>query len=60
MQSDGFAVSVAGTPGRLYLIQAATNLVDWFPLQTDASPFTLQDTNAAVAPQKFYRAWLAP
>jgi hypothetical protein len=60
MQSNAFEVSITGSPGRLYLVQASTNLVDWIPLETDASPFTLQDSNATGLPQRFYRARLVP
>ena len=55
-----FAVSVAGSPGRNYEIEASTNLLDWTLLQTDASPFTLQDSNTPAFPQRFYRARLVP
>jgi hypothetical protein len=55
-----YAISVLGSPGRLYTIQASTNLVDWADRQTDASPFTFEDTNAIAFPGQFYRALLGP
>ncbi|HOC57030.1 MAG TPA: immunoglobulin domain-containing protein [Verrucomicrobiota bacterium] len=58
--NDGFAVTVAGSPGHVYAIQASTNLWDWEPLRTDAAPFSVLDTNAMALPQRFYRAFLVP
>ncbi len=55
-----FSVGLTGSPGRIYTIQGSTNLVNWMPLQADASPFTLLDSNAVTLPQRFYRAVLAP
>jgi hypothetical protein len=60
MQPDGFALSFAGSPGRRYLVQSSTNLLDWTPLASDVFPFMLQDTNAAAVPRQFYRALLTP
>ncbi len=60
LPNQWFSVGLTGSPGRIYTIQGSTNLVNWMPLQADASPFTLQDSNAVTLPQRFYRAVLAP
>lgn len=59
-QAGSFNLNFAGSPGRRYAIEASTNLVNWAPVLTDFFPFTLQDSNPAAAPQKFYRAVLQP
>jgi hypothetical protein len=33
-------------------------LVNWIPLMTNASPFTMVDTNAGAFPARFYQAIL--
>jgi hypothetical protein len=55
-----FQLSVTGVPGYNYVIAASTNLIDWTPLQTNISPFTFIDTNAAAVPDRFYRAQYLP
>jgi hypothetical protein len=55
-----FQVNVTGLPGSNYVMEAATNLSDWFPVQTNTSPFTFTDTNAAHFPFRFYRAHQQP
>jgi hypothetical protein len=35
-------------------------LSGWMPLQTNVSPFTFIDTNAAAFPARFYRAQYLP
>jgi hypothetical protein len=55
-----FHVSVTGVPGYDYAVSGSTNLSDWTPLQTNVSPFTFIDTNAATLPERFYRAQLVP
>ena len=59
LSGSGFSVNLAGSPGRIYLLESSTNLVNWLPVVTEASPFTWADTNIAL-PQKFYRAVLVP
>jgi len=44
----------------IYRIEASSNLWNWAPLQTDAAPFTVLDTESTTLPQRFYRALLAP
>ena len=54
-----FTVGGAGMPGCNFVIECSTNLVNWQPLQTNPTPFTFTDTNAANDPLRFYRAVLA-
>ena len=51
-----YQFNVAGTAGSNYVIASSTNLTDWFPLETNTSPFTFTDPNAAKVPWQFYRA----
>lgn len=53
-----FSFSVSGVTNQQYVVEASTNLVNWFPLQTNAAPFTFTDTNASQFSQCFYRAFL--
>ena len=53
------AVNVVGAAGHNYLILTSTNMRDWTPLDTNASPFVIQDTNAPAFPMRFFRAVLA-
>jgi GH25 family lysozyme M1 (1,4-beta-N-acetylmuramidase) len=57
--ADGwFHANLVGAPGQSYVIEGSSNLSDWSPLQTNTSPFTFSDTNAANLPMQFYRAHL--
>ncbi|HEV2330504.1 MAG TPA: immunoglobulin domain-containing protein [Verrucomicrobiae bacterium] len=49
------AENLGGMP---YTIQASTNLTDWVPVFSNASPFSYLETNAF--PQRYYRAVFAP
>jgi hypothetical protein len=49
-------VGGAGIPGWNFIIECSTDLENWQPLQTNSSPFTFIDTNAASYPLRFYRA----
>ncbi|HXJ59353.1 MAG TPA: hypothetical protein VNU68_22135 [Verrucomicrobiae bacterium] len=51
---------VSGASGSSYIAQASTNLVDWVCLKTNVSPFTFTDANAAMLPNRFYRAVYLP
>lgn len=51
-----FSFTVAGTAGTQYVIEASTNLVNWFPVQTNTAPFTFVNTNTAAFSQCFYRS----
>ena len=55
-------LSLTGTPGTNYVVQAATDLTapDWISLWTNSAPFDFIETNAAVFSQRYYRALLAP
>lgn len=59
-EAGGFNVSLLGSPGRRYVVDVSTNLVNWTPVVTNYFPFKFQETNPVVAPQKFYRARLLP
>lgn len=49
--------NVIGVPGYNYAIEASTDLVNWTPLSTNASPFTFTDQPTAGI--HYYRAvWL--
>jgi hypothetical protein len=51
-----YQFNVAGAAGSNYVIASSTNLSDWLRLETNTSPFTYTDTNAAKVPLQFYRA----
>jgi hypothetical protein len=57
--SGGFGIGGEGMQGMKFIIEVSTNLIDWQPLQTNASPFNFVDTNAPGSPSRFYRAVLA-
>jgi hypothetical protein len=40
------AVGGVGVPGFNFILEGSTDLVNWQPLQTNASPFNFTDTNA--------------
>jgi hypothetical protein len=51
-----FSLTVSGTVGQLYVLQASTNLVDWVSLETNAVPFTFSAPDTAAYTQLFFRA----
>jgi hypothetical protein len=57
-----FTLTVGGAalPGWNFVIECSTDLVNWEPLQTNSSPFTFTDTNAASYALRFYRAVQTP
>lgn len=55
LSSGQFSFTVNGTSGARYAILASTNLVDWFPVQTNTAPFTFVETNTAGRNRCFYR-----
>jgi hypothetical protein len=55
-----FQFNIAGVTGFNYVVQVSSNLVDWVSLQTNVVPFGLADTNANLAPQRFYRSVMVP
>jgi len=60
LTNQWFVITVAGSPGHIYRIEASTNLMDWRSVTTDASPFSIVNTTVSESPQCFYRAMLAP
>ena len=57
----GLRLTLFSQPGIAYILQASTNLVDWVSLSTNTPTgvtITLQDSNAAVFPYRFYRVWI--
>jgi len=49
-----FIFTVNGVSGSLYTIQGSTNLMVWFPIETNTAPFTF--TNNGENPYEFFRA----
>lgn len=63
-ESDGsIQLQCFGTPGSNYVVQAATNLLNWADLGSALADtnglFQFLDTNAPLFPQRFYR-WHVP
>lgn len=60
--NNQFQLTVNGTAGTNYIVQATTNLAasDWVSLSTNAAPFVFVETNANSFSQRFYRALIAP
>ena len=56
----GMQFEVWGSPGLNYVVQTSTNLTDWTPSSTNASPFTYTDPQATLFPNRFYRASWTP
>ena len=56
--TNGFMLGLSGVPGYNYVIEASTNLYNWVPLVTNASPFQFADTNQAGFRYRFYRGRL--
>jgi hypothetical protein len=52
-----FALTVNGTTGYTYVVQASTDMVNWTSVQTNTAPFTFVDTNASQFKQRFYRSF---
>ncbi len=57
---DRFQFSVSGVPGFSYVIETSTNFIDWEPLITNTSPFTLTDDQVTNYPSRFYRSVYVP
>ncbi len=56
LAKSGFSISGEGMAGSNFVIEVSSNLLNWQPLQTNASPFTFVDTNAPGSAYRFYRA----
>jgi hypothetical protein len=55
-----FALTVSGSSGQEYIVEASTNLVNWVPVWTNTAPCTYIDVNAGQFNQRFYRSVPAP
>jgi uncharacterized repeat protein (TIGR03806 family) len=58
LSNNQFQLSLSGTLGASYILQASTNLMVWVNLSTNTpttSVFTLTDTNTVNLPARFYR-----
>jgi hypothetical protein len=55
-----FALTVSGSTGMEYIVEASTNLVNWIPVWTNTAPCTYVDVNAGQFNQRFYRSVPAP
>ena len=53
-----------GEPGRSYIIQATTNLIQWTPVRTNSAGadgmLSFADSPSPDAPKRFFRALIAP
>ena len=56
----GLQFDVSGPSGLQYVVETSTNLTDWIPSKTNASPFTYTDPETSLFPNRFYRAFWAP
>ncbi|HXR07283.1 MAG TPA: MBG domain-containing protein, partial [Candidatus Acidoferrum sp.] len=60
LSTTGAALTMAGVPGRVYVIQASTNLADWVDVSAVTADsmgiIQLLDSAARNCPQRFYRA----
>ena len=54
-----FTMSGPGVPGYNFVFQASTDFVHWVNLQTNTSPVSFVDSNAAQFPNRYYRAVIA-
>jgi hypothetical protein len=54
-----FMMSGPGVPGYSFVLQATTDQVHWINLQTNSSPVSLVDSNAAQYTNRTYRAVIA-
>jgi hypothetical protein len=59
--ADGqFFITINGTPGSQYQVEASIDLVHWTAVNTNTAPFTYVDGNASQYAQRFYRAASLP
>jgi hypothetical protein len=52
-------VTLTGTQGENYILQASSDLIHWTNLHTNALPMVYVDSAASQFPMRFYRAMLA-
>jgi endonuclease G len=59
--NNQFSVTLTGTAGAEYVLQAATNLAapNWISLTTNTAPFGFTETNVNSFPQRFYRGLIS-
>ena len=59
-----FVLLLSGDPGRNYVTEATTNLLDWLPMSTNLSGLdgfsAVTNAPTTTASRQFYRAYLAP
>ena len=58
-----FTLQLSGMPGKTFVLQASTNLINWVPISTNVPPATIQtfiDPAVGNFPQRFYRAVQLP
>jgi hypothetical protein len=60
VDGNQFQLTVTGTAGLSYVVEASTELRTWFPMQTNVSPFQFLDSNAVACPRRFFRAVALP
>jgi hypothetical protein len=53
------SITITGSPGENYIIQASTDLAHWTSFQTNTLPIQFDDTSAGQYSARFYRAILA-
>ena len=58
--TNGFQFGVTGVSGLNYVVQASTNLSQWFSLATNQPPFEFSDTISTGVLQKYYRVVCFP
>ena len=51
-----FSFDLTGSTGFSFIVQSSSNLNAWTPLQTNTTPFSFIDSNAANSSPRFYRA----
>lgn len=49
---------VAGTAGSSFVVEASSDLINWYVVQTNTAPFTFVDTNLPDSGTRFYRTYL--
>lgn len=61
MQDGRFRLGFFVEPGRTWVVEGSTNLVDWFPLWADSATepqVEFEDFTSFLFPHRFYRVWL--
>lgn len=54
-ENGHFHFNVGGVPGRQYVIEASTNLINWVAVQTNTAPFVFVDDGSSAYSKRFYR-----